>query len=141
MVHSYTKSSPWFRQPETSLIGSSFLSETSISHTLRIISRQLERPPKKPRKFGTVKRANHSVCFITAQLLAGANEKWPCIQLYQISLFSVKNRVRSGYEITFSLLDSVGGPLLFKGTGSRFSACLLIKMLFFCRHRMMLYRL
>ena len=45
---------------------------------------------KKPRKFGTVKRANHSVCFITAQLLAGANEKWPCIHLYQISLFSVK---------------------------------------------------
>ena len=51
---------------------------------------QLERPPKKPRKVGTVKRANHSVCFITAQLLAGTNEKWPCIHLYQISLFSVK---------------------------------------------------
>ena len=110
-------------------LGSSSLSKTSISHTLRIIlsncnafplslknsffswssnhttgtlnivrqslgsfhvSRQLERPPKKPRKFGTVKRANHSVCFITAQLLAGANEKWPCIHLYEISLFSVK---------------------------------------------------
>ena len=55
-------------------------------HDLRL----LERPPKKPRKFWTVKRANHSVCFFIAQLLAGANEKWPCIHLYQISLFSVK---------------------------------------------------
>ena len=51
-----------------------------------------ERPPKKPCKFGTVKRGNHSVCFITAQLLAGANKKWSCIHLYQISLFRVKRR-------------------------------------------------
>ena len=54
------------------------------------VSRQLEPPPKKLRKFGTIKRANHSVCFITAQLLAGASEKWSCIHLYQISLFSLK---------------------------------------------------
>ena len=31
--------------------------------------------PKNRENFGTVKRANHSVCFITAQLSAGANEK------------------------------------------------------------------
>ena len=112
-------------------LGSSSLSETSISHTLRIILFNCNAFPLSLKKFfswsshhktgtyflkyrpskfgifpcpttagaatqktanwfGTVKRANHSVCFITAQLLAGANEKWPCIHLYQISLFSVK---------------------------------------------------
>ena len=46
--------------------------------------------PKIRENFEPLKEANHSVCFITAQVLAGANEKWPCIRLYQISLFSVK---------------------------------------------------